>query len=403
MNRILATLATVLFLFACARKPAATPPAAAIPVAVANVTQQAMPVEIAAVGNVQPVSTVSIRPQISGQLLEVHFKEGDFVRKGQLLLTLDSRPYQAEVEKAKGAMVRDQAQIAQAQANLAKDSAQEDYLRAEAQRYSALWDKGLIPRESLEQIKSQASSAEQALSADRATIDTARANLGLDQSALNAANVQLSYCNIYSPMDGRTGAVLQKPGNLLKAADVPVVVINQVDPIYVDFTVPQQYWNDIQKHIGDNTLRAKATVPQNSDAPEEGSVTFVDSAIDAQTGTLHLRATFENSHNRLWPGLFVNTSLRLSEQPNAIVIPSQAITQGQNGAFVYIVKSDNSVETRPIASSRESRGFAVIDQGLNPGEVVVVDGQARLAQGSKVQIKTDSENAVEQAANGGRP
>jgi multidrug efflux system membrane fusion protein len=389
-------------LSACSRKQAPTASVPLIPVTVATVMQQSMPVEVTAVGNVEAISTVSIRPQVSGQLLEVHFKEGDFVHKGQLLLTLDARPYQAEVEKAKGAIVRDQAQIAQAEANLAKNSAQEDYLRAELQRYSALWEKGLIPKESFEQMKSQTTAATQALGADRAAIDSARAVLALDQSALNAANIQLGYCNVYSPIDGRTGAVLQKAGNLLKAADAPVVVINQVNPINVDFTIPQQHWDGILKHFGAHTLSVTASAPQSSGPPEKGSVTFVDSAIDSQTGSLHLRATFENTSNRLWPGLFVNTAMRLSEEPNATVIPSQSITQGQNGPFVYVVKSDNSVEARPVVAVRESRGLSVIDRGLNPGEMVVIDGQAKLTQGSKVQIKAATESETRQAANGGR-
>jgi multidrug efflux system membrane fusion protein len=352
-----------------------------------------MPVEITAVGNVEAISTVSIRPQVSGQLLEVHFKEGDFVHKGQLLLTLDARPFQAQVDQAKGAIIRDQAQIAQAEANLARDGAQEKYAQAEAQRYTALMDKGLIPRETLEQTIAQADAAKQSLLVDRASIESAKANLGLDQGALNAATVQLSYCSIYSPIDGRTGAVLQKPGNLLKAADVPVVVINQVDPIYVNFSVPQQYWPDIRKRAAERTLRVAVTVPQDSSEAQQGDVTFVDSAVDSATGTIHMRATFTNPQNRLWPGLFVNALLRLSEEPHATVIPTQAITQGQNGTFVYVVKSDNTVEQRAVVSSRNADGFAVIDKGLGADDTVVIDGQARLAQGAKIQIKGDSANA----------
>jgi multidrug efflux system membrane fusion protein len=377
----------------CAKKQTSSPPPPGVPVVVARVTQRSMPVEITAVGNVEAISTVSIRPQVSGQLLEVHFKEGDFVHKGQLLLTLDARPFQAQVDQAKGAIIRDQAQIAQAEANLARDGAQEKYAQAEAQRYTALMDKGLIPRETLEQTIAQADAAKQSLLVDRASIESAKANLGLDQGALNAATVQLSYCSIYSPIDGRTGAVLQKPGNLLKAADVPVVVINQVDPIYVNFSVPQQYWPDIRKRAAERTLRVAVTVPQDSSEAQQGDVTFVDSAVDSATGTIHMRATFTNPQNRLWPGLFVNALLRLSEEPHATVIPTQAITQGQNGTFVYVVKSDNTVEQRAVVSSRNADGFAVIDKGLGADDTVVIDGQARLAQGAKIQIKGDSANA----------
>jgi multidrug efflux system membrane fusion protein len=391
---LLASFAVLASLVAgCAKKQTSSPPPPGVPVVVARVTQRSMPVEINAVGNVEAISTVSIRPQVSGQLLEVHFKEGDFVHKGQLLLTLDARPFQAQVDQAKGAIIRDQAQIAQAEANLARDGAQEKYAQAEAQRYTALMDKGLIPRETLEQTTAQADAAKQSLQVDRASIESAKANLGLDQGALNAATVQLSYCSIYSPIDGRTGAVLQKPGNLLKAADVPVVVINQVDPIYVNFSVPQQYWPDIRKRAAERTLRVAVTVPQDSAEAQQGDVTFVDSAVDSATGTIHMRATFTNPQNRLWPGLFVNALLRLSEEPHATVVPTQAITQGQNGTFVYVVKSDNTVEQRAVVSSRNADGFAVIDKGLGADDTVVIDGQARLAQGAKIQIKGDSANA----------
>jgi multidrug efflux system membrane fusion protein len=380
--------------FACSKNQSVAPPPPRVPVVVAKVTQHPMPVEITSVGNVEAISSISIRSQVSGQLLDVHFKEGDFVRKDQLLMTIDSRPFQAQVEQAKGAIVRDQATLEQAEANLARDSAQEEYARGEAQRYGTLLEKGLVPKESLEQIKSQAAAAVQSLRADRAAIATARANLVLDQGTLNAANVQLGYCSIYSPIDGRTGAVTQKPGNLIKVADVPLVVINQVDPIYVNFTVPQQYWSEIKKRANENTLRVTATVPQDSGAPQQGTVTFVDNSVDPATGTIHLKGTFGNSQNHLWPGQFVNAVLRLSEEANAIVVPTQAITEGQNGTFVYVVKSDNSVEARSVVSSRNSGGLAVIDKGLRLDEIVVTDGQTRLIQGSKVQIKGNTSDAA---------
>ena len=384
----------------CATKP--TPPArpASVPVTVAKVTRKTMPVEVISIGNVEAISSVAVRSQVAGQLLEVHFKEGDFVHKGQLLFTIDSRQYQTQVEQAKGAIVKDQAALQQAEANLAKDSAQEQFTRAESQRYDALMEKGLISKDNLDQIKSQAAVSLQTLHADQAGIESARAGLTLDQAALNNANLQLSYCNIYAPIDGRTGSIMQKPGNLLKAADVPIVVINQVDPIYVNFTVPQQYWPDIEKHTGDASLRVTATAPQDPGIPQDGAVTFIDNAVDPATGTIHLRATFANARSRFWPGLFVNVVLRLAEQPDATVIPSQAVVQGQNGTFVYVVKPDNTVDVRPIESHRSSNGLAVIDKGLNQDEIVVTDGQTRLNPGVKVQIKSAGEEETITKPNG---
>jgi membrane fusion protein, multidrug efflux system len=218
-----------------------------------------------------------------------------------------------------------------------------------------------------------------------------RAALDVDQHALTAAKLQLSYSTIYSPIDGRTGAVMLKPGNLIKSADVPIVVINQMNPIYVNFTVPQQYWPEIKKNMNEGVLHVTATVPQDSSHPMQGNVLFVDNAVDATTGTLHLKASFENSGNQFLPGMFVKVVLRLSEEPNTKVVPTQALTEGQNGTFVYVVKSDNSVVLRPVVSSRAHEGSAAIDKGLEVGELVVIDGQARLTPKSKVQIKNNSE------------
>src|SRR5262249_29490845 len=225
--------------------------------------------------------------------------------------------------------------------------------------------------------------------AGRAAIDNIRAALDVDQHALNGAKLQLSYCTIYSPIDGRTGAVMLKPGNLIKSADVPIVIINQTNPIYVNFTVPQQYWLDIKKNMNEGVLHVAATVGQDRDHPMQGNVIFVDNAVDAATGTLHMKASFENSGNQFLPGMFVNVVLRLSEQPNTKVVPTQALTEGQNGTFVYVVKSDDTVELRPVVSSRSHDGNAAIDSGLELDEVVVVDGQARLTPKAKVQIKNN--------------
>jgi membrane fusion protein, multidrug efflux system len=214
-----------------------------------------------------------------------------------------------------------------------------------------------------------------------------RAMLAVDEHALAAAKLQLSYCTIYSPIDGRTGAVLLKAGNLIKSADVPIVVINQTNPIYVNFTVPQQYWPDIKKSMNEGPLRVTTTAAQDASHTRAGNVIFVDNAVDATTGTLHLKAEFENGDNQFLPGLFVNVMLRLSEEPNTKVVPMQAITAGQNGSFVYVVKPDNTVEARPVVSSRNHEGYAAIDSGLEIGEVVVTDGQTRLTPKSKVQIK----------------
>jgi multidrug efflux system membrane fusion protein len=343
----------------CAKQQAAPQPRPAIPVVVGTVTQKAMPVEVTAVGNVEAYSTVSIKAQVPGQLLDVHFTEGDFVRKGQLLLTLDQRPYEAA--------------LAQAKASLARDKATAVNNRLQAQRYSKLFEEGIVPASQVESFTSAADASDAVLNADEAAIKTAELNL--------------EYSNIYSPLDGRTGALMLKPGNLVKVADVPIVVINQVNPIYVNFAVPQQFWPDIKKYMAQGTLRVKATVPKDTESPEVGTVAFVDNAVDPTTGTIHLRATFTNSQNRLWPGLYVNIVLTLSEQRDAIVVPAQAVLEGDKGSFVYVVRSDKKVEPRMIIPVRTIDGETVIEKGLQPGETIVTDGQTRLEPNARVEIK----------------
>jgi multidrug efflux system membrane fusion protein len=345
----------------CSKQQAAPAPrASAVPVVVAKVTQRAMPVQLSAIGNVGSYS-VSVRAQVSGELLDVHFREGDFVHKGQLLFTIDSRPYEAA--------------LAQAQATLLRDKAVAANSRAQAQRLAKLLADGVVAPSDADTSKSAADAAEATVTADEAAVKTAELNV--------------EYCKIYSPMDGRTGAVMVKPGNLVKVADVPIVVINEISPIHADFTVPQEYLPEIKKYMVGGPLRVQATVPNNSIAPEVGELTFVDNAVDPTTGTIHLRATFENKRGVLWPGLYVNTLITLAEEKNATVIPAQAITAGQQGAFVYVVQPDSSVLARPVVTSRTVEGLAVIEKGLEPGETVVTDGQVRLVPGSKIQIKNN--------------
>jgi multidrug efflux system membrane fusion protein len=355
-----AALAFVGLLGGCAKQQAAPQPRPPIPVVVATVKTKAMPVEVIAVGHVEAYSTVSIEAQVPGQLLDVHFKEGDFVHKGQLLLTLDPRPYEAALAQAKAALARDKATAVNN--------------RLQAERYSKLLAEGIVPASQVESFTSAADASDAVLNADEASIKTAQLNL--------------EYCTIYSPIDGRTGALMLKPGNLVKVADVPIVVINQVNPIFVNFGVPQQFWPDIKKSMTQGNLRAKATIPKDTETVEEGTVQFIDNAVDPTTGNIHLRAAFSNSQNRLWPGLYVNMVLRLSEQAGATVVPAQAIMLGDKGSFVYVVGSDKKVEPRTVVSARTIQGETVIENGLQAGETIVTDGQARLEPHARVEIKT---------------
>lgn len=343
----------------CAKQqaaPAARPPAS---VTIGKVTQKTMPVEVLAVGNVEAISTVSIRAQVAGEVQQVHFKEGDFVTKGQVLFTIDPRPYQAA--------------LAQAKATLARDKATDIYDRAQARRYKTLFDQGVIPAEQVDSFTSAADAADALMNADEAAIRTAELNL--------------EYCTINSPLDGRTGTVMVKAGNLVKVADVPIVVINQVNPIYVNFTVPQQYWPDIKEHVDHGALHVKAVIPQDAGEPIDGTLTFIDNVVDSTTGTIHLRGTFENQRNRLWPGLYVNILLTLSQQPNATVVPSHAIITTQQGSYVYVVRPNNTVEQRTVVATRTIADETVVDKGLKPGETIVTDGQINLIPGAPIDAK----------------
>jgi membrane fusion protein, multidrug efflux system len=340
--------------------------AQAVPVTVDKVSSKTVPIEVTAIGNVEAYSTVSIRAQVSGQLMEARFQQGDFVRKGQILFKIDEEPYQTELEQAQAALARDKATAVNA--------------RIQAERYKRLLAEGIVPAQQVESFASVADASEAIVKSDEATVKSAQLNL--------------RYCTITAPIDGRTGSLMVQPGNLVKANDVAMVVINQVNPIYVNFTVPQSYLPAIKKNMGTGKLAVRVKVPDDLGPAEQGVLVFVDNSVDATTGTIRLRGTFQNERDRLWPGLFVSAVLRLSEQPNTTVVPAAAITNGPDGQIVYVVKSDRSVEARSVVTTRTIEGSAVIDKGLQVGETIVIDGQLRLVPGSRVDIKNNLTGAV---------
>ena len=343
----------------CSSKTAAVGPDLAVPVNVAKAVKKTVPIQLSAIGTAEAYSTVSIKGQVNAILQEVHFKQGDFVKKGDLLFTLDARPFQAS--------------LAQAQANLARDKAQADLTIVQAERYKKLYDQGISAKEQYDQMQANAAAQQGSLHADEAAVESAK--------------LQLQYCAIYSPVDGRTGALQVYPGNLVKENDVPVlVVINQIAPLYEDFSVPEQYLGVIKKYMAGGRLQIEAT-PYGDTAAEVGYLTFVDNTVDNTTGTIKLKGTFANTDHRLWPGQFSTVSLRLSEEENAIVVPTQAVQTGQSGDFVFVIKPDQTAESRPVKVARTLGTESVIAKGIEPGETVVTDGQLRLIPGIKVQIK----------------
>jgi multidrug efflux system membrane fusion protein len=340
--------------------PAAGPPA--VPVVVAKVEQKTIPMQLQAIGRVETFSTVSLKAQVSGEILSVHFKPGDFVKKGDLLFKIDSRTFEATLKQAEGNLARDQAQLDNAQLN--------------AKRYARLAEQGIVAQQLADQMNSGFEALEATVRADKAAIDNAKLNI--------------EYCTIRAPMNGRTGTLLVYPGTLVKANDVPVlVVINQISPTYVEFAVPEQNLTSIKRYMSSRTLTADAAIPDDP-RPARGSLSFVDNTVDRATGTIRLRATFSNEDGRLWPGQFVNVTLTLAEQSNAVVAPSQAVQTSQSGQFVFVVKDDNSVEMRPVSVSRTVENMSVFEKGLQAGETVVTDGQVSLVPNSKVTIKNKS-------------
>ena len=347
-------------LLACAKTNAAPAPPPPVPVVAATVQQKDVPVRIHAIGAVEAYSTVSVKTQITGELTGVFFKEGDDVHQGQLIFTLDKRPYEAALN--------------QAQSNLAKDEASAAMARVQQNRYQQLVKEGVVSKEQYDQLESTAQAADAAVAADKAAVANAK--------------VQLIYCSIYSPINGRTGPLLLHQGNMIKANDTPsLVTINQVEPIYVTFTVPQQYLGEVKHYSAAGALPVEAVIPSDSRGPAMGKLSFIDNQVDSTTGTIKLKGVFENRDRRLWPGQFVDAYLRLKTQANAVVIPSQAIQNGQQGQFVYVIKDDNTVEARTITASAAEPGEMVVQTGLAAGERIVTDGQMRLIPGSKVQIK----------------
>ncbi len=358
---------------------------AAVPVTVTKVVAKEMPVEINAIGNVQTVSGVSIRSQVAGRVLKVNFKEGDYVKKGELLFTIDSRPFDEAVKEAQANLQHDISAVAATQAALAKDAAQAKYASVEANRYDVLMKEGVVSKEDGEQFKANADAYAATLKADGSNIETARAQVRQSQAAVDNAKVQLSYCQIRSPIDGRTGSSIVTAGNLVTPNDsTPLVTVDQVSPIYATFTVPEKYLPDVQKYSSSGNLKVIAQLDAGSS--RVGTLSSFDNQVNQATGTLQLKASFQNDDNLLWPGRFVNIVLTLTDQPDAIVVPAQSVQTSQQGQFIYVLKPDQTVEMRKIVLDRTVRDEAVISSGLVAGETIITDGMLRVTPGAKVQI-----------------
>ena len=367
-------------------RPAGPPP---VPVVVGAAVEKPMPTQIRAIGTVQAISTIQVKPQISGQLMTVHFREGQDVGKGDLLFTIDRRPLQAALQQAQANLAQAQAQLRQAEAAVVRDRAQLENARVEDLRYAKLAEQGYVAREQADQFHTSLEAMKATVDADQAAVENARAFIVADQAAVESARLQLDYTEVRSPIDGRTGNLMVQPGNLVKANDVPVLVtIAQTRPIYVAFGVPERSLAEIRQHMAAGPLEVEVQPQGAGAAAARGRVTFVDNAVDATTGTIQLKATVPNADGTLWPCQFASVVLTLTVDLHAVVVPSPAIQTGQNGQYVFVVKSDDTVEVRPVVVRATQGTDTVLDRGVQPGERVVTDGQLRLVPGSRVEIRT---------------
>ncbi len=352
-----------------------------VPVSIAQSAEDTVPIELKAFGTVEAFSSVDVKSQVAGPLLTVKFTEGSNVTRGDLLFEIDPRPFQETLRQAEATMTKDTAQLRLAEANLARDQANQKNVNSDAERYAQLAKEGIATRMQQEQIRTAADMAREAVRADEAAIESIHAALESDRAAVERAKLDLSYCQIHAPISGRAGNLLVHAGNLVKANDLPLVVINQISPIFVSFGIPERQLNAL-------TSRNARKIPvqaffEGSSDQVDGALSVIDNKVDPTTGTVRLKATFDNKERLLWPGRFVNVVMTLDMQ-KATVVPSESVQVGQQGSFVYVVKADKTVEPRPVAVGATINGRVVIEKGIAPGETVVTDGQSRLFPGATI-------------------
>jgi multidrug efflux system membrane fusion protein len=361
-------VAAILLMNGCSEKEQ-NRPIPEVPVKTAIATQKDVPEELSTIGTVEAYSVVNITSRVDGQVMKIHIKEGQDVTQGQLLFNIDERPYQAMMDAARSALKRDRIRLAKA--------------KKDAVRYTDLLQKDYVTTDQAEQAQTDAEALESAVQGDEAALDN--------------ANLNVSYCRITSPINGRAGAILIHEGNLVKSNDntKSLMVINQIQPIYVRFSVPEQRLSEIQRLTAGQDLKVLVSPPGSTTEAKEGHLTFINNTVNPNTGTIDLKASFDNKDNGLWPGRFVNVVLIIGTYSHAVVVPSEAIQMGQQGSFVFVVKDDLIVEIRKIIPGTRINHETVIEEGIAAGEQVVTDGQLRLFPGAKVIVKNDTQTGGE--------
>lgn len=360
-------------------------PVPVVPVSVAPVIQESVPIDIQAVGRVEPSSVIQVRSQVTGLIDKVAFVEGTSVKKDELLFEIDSRPYQEALRQADATLLRDTAQLRQAEANLERDKAQLKSAEADDERNRELSKEGLASKSQRDQSTATADADRAAIAADQAAIESASAALENDRAAIDKAKLDLTYCEIYAPVSGRTGNVLIHQGNLVGANGNPLVVINRLDPIWVSFNAPEQYLTEIRRNASQRKLPVRAVPRDDAAHPADGYLDVIDNTVDTNTGTIHLKATFDNKGGQLFPGQFVDVTLTMGNLNQALVVPAEAVQPGANGQMVFVVKQDQTVEPRPVTVGSNVGNKVTIEKGLSAGENVVTDGQLRLFPGAHIR------------------
>jgi multidrug efflux system membrane fusion protein len=358
LSNLLTVGIAVIMLAACSGNAENNHAPEAAPVTVNTALKKDVPVVLKAIGTVEPHNTVAVRARVAGEITRIAFKEGQDVSQGDVLFTIDPRPYQATLEGALADLDRDNAKL---------KSAKED-----VRRYAELVKKDYVTSQAYDQTIANA--------------DALKATVAADRAAVQSARVNLDYCTVRAPIAGRTGNLLIKLGNVIKAEDQPVITINQIMPINVSFSVPEEYLADIRRYAADGTLDVEAAFPDEKEPNFKGELSFINNTVDGSTGTILLKATFPNPEKVLWPGQFVNVVLRLATSRSAVVVPSQAVQRGQQGDYVFVVKPDMSVESRTVKLGQRIDRETVIRKGIEAGERVVTDGQLRLFPGAKVAL-----------------
>jgi multidrug efflux system membrane fusion protein len=387
---------SAIFLTGCVNKAQQNFERPPSPVQVTVAISQDVPTYLDAIGKTVAREVVSIQPQVSGRIMKIHFTDGANVKKGALLFTIDTRPFEANLRQAQANLSRNAALKKQAEANLAREIAQAKWGLAQVERYRVLVEQGVVAREQYEQYRANYDSLKANVEAARAAVRSADETMKVDAAAIESAKVQLSYCYIRSPIDGRAGQRLVDIGNVVNPGgssnassgnSSSMLVIERLDPIYADFTISQNSLTAVQQQMSQGSLRAEVRLPDSANVPVIGQLTFLDNAVQNATGQVTLRATIPNVGHQFWPGRFVNIRLVLRTIHGAVLVPAGAPQMSAQGSFVYVVKQDSTAEQRPVTLGQRQGDLIVVETGVEPGEQVVINGQIGVTPGGKVLIE----------------